>query len=70
MYFDDRTLQDFASCGTKGQTELSKLAGVFGTPFASHKRQVMFATNDILGLERDPTDVMDHQTFRFGCGSG
>ena len=55
MYFDDATLQDWASTKGSGQKEVRRLMKMLGTPFAARKQQDMAVTGDFLGLVHDLT---------------
>ncbi|CAE8608115.1 unnamed protein product [Polarella glacialis] len=53
FYFDDATVQDWASSKGSGQLALRQTMTVLGTPFAEAKQQQMSSHSDFLGLEHD-----------------
>ena len=59
MYFDDLTIQDWATNRGSGQHVVVEAAKVFGSPFAESKHQAMAASGDFLGLCHDLSSAKD-----------
>ena len=58
MYFDDATLQDWASLGGSGQRAVRQLMKILGTPFAEAKQQDLSTNVTFLGLDHDTSQAL------------
>eukprot|EP00438_Fugacium_kawagutii_P020457 Skav206762 [mRNA] locus=scaffold167:384381:393045:- [translate_table: standard] len=65
MYFDDLSVQDWASNRGSAQKLVLALAKALGSPFASEKHQEMSPRADFLGLMHDFSDTHSTGCVRF-----
>ena len=57
LYFDDATIQDWASGRGSAQWAVSRLVSMLGRPWAPEKKQKMSSSGDFLGLTHDLAQV-------------
>mgnify|MGYP000314541282 CR=1 FL=1 len=57
MYYDDTTIQDWASTGADGQAHLGSLMELVGPPWSPSKSQPCSSSRDFLGLQHDCSEA-------------